>query len=256
LAMSFNVSTLEIASLLSTNEEARDNMVALASAYVKENEGFIEDYKKDKLAVLDASSRTAFKEKLDSLLKANGIPEADAENVTKNLAFASDSSVSAYGTKLDSLLKIKAELEADIEDVNQIMGFRPIENLPLKEMSPGTKLKATQRKLVAKENKKTYVLEFPNTYLADQTEKFYSVKTKEVEGKTIPYAEFNDLKYIVHNFWGYLITALAISLGAPFWFDLLSKLIRIRTSVQNKPRRTTESNTPQDGRIPTNQRVG
>jgi len=32
------------------------------------------------------------------------------------------------------------------------------------------------------------------------------------------------------TFAGWLITALAISLGAPFWFDLLSKLIRIRGS--------------------------
>jgi hypothetical protein len=29
-----------------------------------------------------------------------------------------------------------------------------------------------------------------------------------------------------------LITALAISLGAPFWFDLLSKLMRIRGALK------------------------
>ncbi|MBV9986102.1 MAG: hypothetical protein JO301_00365 [Chitinophagaceae bacterium] len=36
------------------------------------------------------------------------------------------------------------------------------------------------------------------------------------------------------NFIGWLITALAISLGAPFWFDLLSKLMRVRGAVQKK----------------------
>jgi hypothetical protein len=30
---------------------------------------------------------------------------------------------------------------------------------------------------------------------------------------------------------GWLITALAISLGAPFWFDLLNKLMKLRSSV-------------------------
>lgn len=30
---------------------------------------------------------------------------------------------------------------------------------------------------------------------------------------------------------GYLVTALAISLGAPFWFDLLNKLMRLRSSI-------------------------
>lgn len=33
---------------------------------------------------------------------------------------------------------------------------------------------------------------------------------------------------------GYLVTALAVSLGAPFWFDLLRKLVNIRSSG-NKP---------------------
>jgi hypothetical protein len=33
-------------------------------------------------------------------------------------------------------------------------------------------------------------------------------------------------------FWGFLLTAIAISLGAPFWFDLLNKLMQIRGSVK------------------------
>jgi hypothetical protein len=33
---------------------------------------------------------------------------------------------------------------------------------------------------------------------------------------------------------GYIVTALAISMGAPFWFDLLNKLVNIRSSG-NKP---------------------
>jgi len=32
---------------------------------------------------------------------------------------------------------------------------------------------------------------------------------------------------------GWLITALALSLGAPFWFDLLNKLMKLRTSIVN-----------------------
>jgi hypothetical protein len=47
------------------------------------------------------------------------------------------------------------------------------------------------------------------------------------------------------EFWllGYIITALAISLGAPFWFDLLGKIMAIRqTGAQGKPR-AAETNT-------------
>ena len=41
---------------------------------------------------------------------------------------------------------------------------------------------------------------------------------------------------------GFLLTALAISLGAPFWFDLLSKLVRIRFAG-NKPDSKANDNT-------------
>lgn len=35
-----------------------------------------------------------------------------------------------------------------------------------------------------------------------------------------------------HKYLGYLIAALGISLGAPFWFDLLGKLVKLRSAVQ------------------------
>ncbi|PHQ56367.1 MAG: hypothetical protein COC16_03440 [Lutibacter sp.] len=45
------------------------------------------------------------------------------------------------------------------------------------------------------------------------------------------------------HLWGYILTALAISLGAPFWFDLLNKLIKLRSSVsqcESKKQATTK----------------
>jgi hypothetical protein len=36
---------------------------------------------------------------------------------------------------------------------------------------------------------------------------------------------------ILKSLFGWIITALAISLGAPFWFDLLNKLMKLRASV-------------------------
>jgi hypothetical protein len=38
------------------------------------------------------------------------------------------------------------------------------------------------------------------------------------------------LKTLRFHFWGWLLTAIAISLGAPFWFDVLNKVITIRSS--------------------------
>lgn len=41
---------------------------------------------------------------------------------------------------------------------------------------------------------------------------------------------------------GWLLTAFAISLGAPFWFDLLSKLMKLRGSVASSKEGTSSSN--------------
>lgn len=40
------------------------------------------------------------------------------------------------------------------------------------------------------------------------------------------------LGYLILKLIGWGITALAISLGAPFWFDLLNKLMKLRTSIK------------------------
>lgn len=51
------------------------------------------------------------------------------------------------------------------------------------------------------------------------------------------------------TFLGYLITAFAISLGAPFWFDMLSKLMRVRTSLQPAPSPPVSGNSSSDKNI-------
>jgi hypothetical protein len=39
---------------------------------------------------------------------------------------------------------------------------------------------------------------------------------------------------------GWLITTLALSLGAPFWFDTLNKFMVVRSTVKPKEKSTTE----------------
>lgn len=54
------------------------------------------------------------------------------------------------------------------------------------------------------------------------------------------------------KFLGYLLAALGISLGAPFWFDLLGKLVKLRTAIQPKEKGSS-NNTDQNNKI---KRVG
>ncbi len=48
---------------------------------------------------------------------------------------------------------------------------------------------------------------------------------------------WDGVKYEVGNYWapdlaGWLVTAFAVSIGAPFWFDLLNRLIIVRSTVK------------------------
>lgn len=57
--------------------------------------------------------------------------------------------------------------------------------------------------------------------------------SKRVKGKGFIYDSWM-------NLWGCLVTAIAVSLGAPFWFDLLSKLMKIRSAI-SKPDQTSSA---------------
>ena len=48
------------------------------------------------------------------------------------------------------------------------------------------------------------------------------------------------LSQIGWHWMGWLITALALSLGAPFWFDLLNKFIVVRSTVKPKEKSQDE----------------
>jgi hypothetical protein len=57
------------------------------------------------------------------------------------------------------------------------------------------------------------------------------------------------------TFLGWLITAMAITLGAPFWFDLLSKLVSLRgtgSNASNSNDTASASNGPPNPATPVN----
>ena len=62
---------------------------------------------------------------------------------------------------------------------------------------------------------------------------------------------------VVTSFFGWLVTALAVSLGAPFWFDTLNRIMVIRSTVKPKEKSPEEGSedrksgsAPTDGRRP------
>ncbi len=120
--------------------------------------------------------------------------------------------------KLDSLLAIKKQLDADMEKANNILG--------LGGWPPDTVWVATDLKTRNK------------TYTPQVDPKSLSSKNKQIASGKIGFSFWEKIAYLFrlfyHHFFGFLVTAIAISLGAPFWFDLLSKLVNIRTSKKEE----------------------
>lgn len=58
-------------------------------------------------------------------------------------------------------------------------------------------------------------------------------------GIPLGWSEWQGVSAALNKFFGLLITILAVSLGAPFWFDLLGRFINIR-SAGNAPKKAAE----------------
>jgi hypothetical protein len=123
--------------------------------------------------------------------------------------------------KLDSLLVIKNQVEADLTKANTLLGIGcrlPAEFIVTKD-SAGKFSSAPP--VEARFLKKRY---------AGSTEETIKPKFKD---------QWSYLWYLFsHHFFGFLVTTIALSLGAPFWFDLLSKVMSLKTGKKAEPEKS------------------
>lgn len=226
LAVSFNANTLDIIKKLSNDPKAREDLVAMANTYVKDNEELIKEINSLKEKAKDStdsiaidSVKTTFKTNIDSL-----------KNLQKTIQTDIYKAQNVIGTnwKIPDFIEIKP-----IDNYKK--GKQPIKksdsiiyNIPLKVKIPGKRKKEYQKKYVSVTvHKSIDIVALTKTISPISSEKFNS---KTIEVNKNKYKQ----KYVfmTNNFWGYFITALAISMGSPFWFDLLNKLIKLRNSVK------------------------
>lgn len=133
-----------------------------------------------------------------------------------------------YNARLDSLSAVKKQLEVDIANANTVLGS-------------GAWLPDTVMVTTDAVSKKT-------VYAPALDEK---VLLKGRAGVIPPNGKLSIstcdkwgylFGLFLPHFFGFLITAIAISLGAPFWFDLLNKLMQLRSSTKQEtdsPNNTT-----------------
>lgn len=164
LAIIFNVDTIKISQNLSTDKDARDKLVQMAT-------NAIDKYKDDP--------------RVKQIVVSEGImvPDTSAKGKAANLALYDE-----YLQKSDS---IQAFIENDLQKANDL--------LSLGWGNYGAK----------------------KTYLGRVG---YVLKST-----------FTSFR----KFIGFLILAVAVSLGAPFWFDLLNKLVKLRSAGKKEENQTT-----------------
>jgi hypothetical protein len=224
LALGFNANTLDIVKKLSVDTDARDKLVQMASDYVKDPvnklpEGLIRFSAKDSL-------------KLDSVRKV----------------------------RLDSLEKVRTKLQKQMDGANSLIGMGWIklpDSLKLLSVTKEDSLKklkddkaVTYMKIKLDNPKQEqFALLIYTNYTTkgilsciDETSWFWEPDVftgynKKATKIAVDHGLFGDIEYSFGNLfssagWGFLLTALAISLGAPFWFDMLNKLVQVRGAIK------------------------
>lgn len=264
IAITFNVDIIDIAGKLSTDKDARDKLVEMA---IKEADQLKND---SRVKELNTNVRNYEKEKAK-----NGLtPKEDSTYIEdKN---ERDTLLAKYNKHID---KIRADLDGNIKDANNLLavgwdnyGFKKDSSTYVEKYSKCFKqFKAIIIKNDSLKFSKTKALlnQYSNDTSKIGKKKFEEFK-KIYEEESILYKDSIKLNqrafielykskqyrikasYVLSNFYkgrrplGYLLLAFAICLGAPFWFDLLQKLIKIRGSGKKEETGdgNTASNTP------------
>ncbi|HET6544774.1 MAG TPA: hypothetical protein VFG46_30020 [Chryseolinea sp.] len=235
-AVIFNANTIDMVHKLSVDKDARDKMVQLASDYLNDS---------DKV-VANANQPVNFK--IDS---------------------------TQLSTQLDSLRKVQARLQKQIEEANTLLGAGWPElpdSLPLlnwtqhvedsvsklsKEGLLGYSIITLDTLIKASSSANVKIIFYPSNltksvlgcitenslWESGERYKGFDRNMTKIKVSTGRYGSFLYLttSFFSKAFWGFLLTAIAISLGAPFWFDLLNKLMQIRGSVREPTHSATST---------------
>jgi len=195
-----NVDTLKIYRVVASDKTAREQLVNMAASSVPKLKGVADSHEE---ISTEAYSQVSTAINQSGLVL--GIGTATAEDSAKLKALNGDAAKlgsyligynKTYNKKTDSLDTIIKKLPGPAAQAasNQLKILQQVYN---------TEASARQKQLDALKNS------------AAAQQKLVALKQRECA-----------------SFVGWLITALAISLGSPFWFDILSKIINLRSAGQ------------------------
>ncbi|MEO7990012.1 MAG: hypothetical protein ABI663_10750 [Chryseolinea sp.] len=217
LAIIFNVDTIATIRKLSNDRDAREQLVRMATDFSEENAPLVEAIR-NKKTTNDAGkkSNTA---KADTLkIKV----DSESANVQKALM-----------KRLDSLAEIKNMLHDDIVQSQNVLSSNWNINSIIRKDDVKRDPKDIHRDSIQVHYKDDENDLYLTVHKSVDKDVLNARKLKSITKATVCINTFwYKVSYVFSrdHFWGYFLTALAISLGSPFWFDLLNKLVKLKTS--------------------------
>jgi hypothetical protein len=254
LAVTFNVDVLQIAGKLSTDKDARDQLVQLA---IKQADNLKNDPRVTGTPVKGKPDSS----KSDSLLNAYHQQIAEAKKTIDTSVVKANTILALgwgdYGKKIDSAKIVTNYLKSKDKDFNVKIDSAKIEltaidrfarhkidslrkddttkTANLKVVHPKTDTtKQTREKLKTDIGKVHYQFRIDTGKIRTQARVDSGKILRKIVDKN--YTKWDGFWYVIgqaftlNKLLGFLITAFAISLGAPFWFDALNKLVSLRAS--------------------------
>lgn len=198
IAIMFNVDSIGLANKLSTNTDLRKLVVEDAIAFQKRHEVSITE---------NSNDNTQLKQEKTSLLSQTVIDSLKMQKEKDSTGIANSQK------KIDAVMKLKKE---EIDSINSLLGLG-WGDYGMKRDSAKT-LEAYFKKW--RRDTLTDPAERQELLKQLYDEHWFRYKVSYVISES-----FQGRRLI-----GFLLTAFALSLGAPFWFDMLNKLIKLRNS--------------------------
>lgn len=227
LAYSFNVDTIAIHRILSTNETARNQMVQMAIAnreHLDPGKILPGDSSKASASLLDSTYKlVAADAKKSNDILGLGTPWKDTCKMYKKLQKDTtykkrfDSLQNIQNRINDSVVLITGSITLHLSQISSTSGTAnsdAINKLKQQLVADSSTLKQLQAKRNPEFEKMIFLKERCAYIKEMRAHKWFRYSPNQSGG--------------AETFIGWLITAFAVMLGAPFWFDLLSKLISLR----------------------------
>ncbi len=245
LAFIFNVDSIAIGKILAKDKKAREQIVQMAIA---ENDKYkvIIDNQKSRLSDSLATGN-------DSILKATyRLIQDDADKATKILGLGRPWKDSCKICK-DSTEKINLTVrKSDTKKISVAdVDFHKQESIRIDSLLKPDSIKKLNRDSLLRLKLYHDTLFIANKKTTQDDQRLMSLGERCAYIKQATIGRWNKYSPNQEGGWetfaGWLITALAISLGAPFWYDLLSKLINIKNSGDVKKTSSTQTATTSAG---------